>query len=617
MLNVLRRSVASWVVKALFILLIVSFGVWGVGDYIGTGPSEGPAITVGKTEIRFATAREEFDRDVNRVRSMMGNALTTEDARQLGFMHQTVNRLVAAATLEEAARVYGLVVPDELLIATISRQKDFQDTAGRFDPSLFRKTLAAGGQSEESYFAFLRRHMQHLQAGGPVTEGVTVPAALLDRLYQRRYERRVVEKVVILFAAMPAPPPPDPAALAEYHKAHAAVFTAPEYRTLSVLLLTGPAVAAQVSIPEETIRQAYEDSLPALRTPETRTVEQVLVPRRELAESLLERVRAGESFALSATKAGYAVTSLGRLTTRDAMEPPMAEAIFAAAVDTVSGPVESVFGWHVFRVTAIDPEGTPPLESMRDQIRQELVAEKTGDVVYDLSGKVEDLLNNGASLEEAAKQVGLTVTAFPPMDRSGAGVDGQKLPGLPVMKEFLPAAFALPPGAHSIMTESDDGFFVVRADQVTPSRLKPVDDVRDTLVEHWTAAQRRETARQQAEAVAARLKAGMPVHEAAKGGTPSVSQPLLRTDTQERFPPAFLEGLFGLAVGETSVGETPDAFIAGRLREILPPAGDADDTATLKEEVTDQYARDIFTQLTAALGREFGLAINPKVLEAP
>ncbi|KAF0113672.1 MAG: peptidyl-prolyl cis-trans isomerase D [Rhodospirillaceae bacterium] len=618
MLDVLRRSAASWVVKILFVILIVSFGVWGVADYIGSGPSEGPAITVGRTEISLATVREEFNRDVNRVRPMMGNAFTAEEARRLGFMHQTINRLVAATTLEEAARVYGLVAPDELLIATISRQTEFQDTTGRLDPALFRQTLAAIGQSEEAYFAILRRQLQRLQAGGPVTEGVAVPAALLDRLYHHLYEKRVVEKAVIPFAAMPAPSPPDPIVLAEYHTAHAAIFTAPEYRTLSVLLLTGPAVAAQVSISEETIRQAYDDSLPALRMPEMRTVEQVLLPRRELAETLLERVRAGESFVLAATEAGHTVTPLGRIT-RDAMEPALAGAIFAAAPEAVTGPVESAFGWHLFRVTAIAPEEVPPLESMRDQIRQELVAEKTGDVVYELSGKVEEILNGGASLEEAAGQVGLTVTTFTSLDRSGAGADGKVLSGLPTMKEFLPTAFALAPGAHSMMTESDDGFFVVRVDQLTPSRLKPVDEVRHTLVEHWTAAQRREASRQQAEALAARLKTGMPVQEATKGfvGTPGVSQPLLRTDTEEHFPPAFLERLFSLAIGETIVGETPDAFIAARLRTILPPAADAAVLAKLKEEVTDQYARDIFAQLTAALGREFGVTISPKVLEAP
>ena len=32
MLQALRSTVGSWIVKILFVLLILSFGVWGIGD---------------------------------------------------------------------------------------------------------------------------------------------------------------------------------------------------------------------------------------------------------------------------------------------------------------------------------------------------------------------------------------------------------------------------------------------------------------------------------------------------------------------------------------------------------------------------------------------------------
>ncbi len=617
MLDTLRRSASSWVIKILFVILILSFGIWGVGDYLTHRSAEEPAIAVGDITISMAAVQEEFSHDVNRLGAVMGNAFTAEEARRMGILYQTVNRLVLAAILDMAARAYGLAIPDELLLAAISRQKEFQDAEGRFDPVLFRHFVTASGQPEEAYFHHLRQQLLRAQVGGPVVAGVVVPVALIDRLYRHHYERRVAETVTVPIAAMPAPPPPDQAILEDFHKTHATAFTAPEYRTLSAILLTEPAVASLIAISEEMIRQAYDDSLSALRTPETRTVEQILFPERTQADAALERVRGGRSLAQTAAETAQWVTPLGRVTHAD-MESALADVVFAATVDTVVGPVPSAFGWHLFRVTAVEPERVPSLDAVRGRIREDLIAEKAGDIVYELSVKVEDALNGGVSLEDAAKQVGLTVATFAPMDRSGTGMDGKAIPDLPPMQAFLPTAFTVAAGTQNLMTESESGFFVVRVDAVVSSRLKSVGEIRQTLIDQWTAEQRREAARDQAEKVAERLKTGMSWHEAARNGIGAVdvSRPLLRTDADDHLPPAFVARLFDLAVGETAVNGTEEAFIVGRLREVIAPAADTAALANLKQEVTEQYARDVLTQFAAAIRREFDVVINPKVLEA-
>ena len=46
MLQALRSTVGSWIVKILFVLLILSFGVWGIGD-ISRGRTDTTAAEVG------------------------------------------------------------------------------------------------------------------------------------------------------------------------------------------------------------------------------------------------------------------------------------------------------------------------------------------------------------------------------------------------------------------------------------------------------------------------------------------------------------------------------------------------------------------------------------------
>jgi peptidyl-prolyl cis-trans isomerase D len=51
MLEAIRAHTGSFVVKLLFILLIISFGAWGIGDIIRTGVGKTSVASVGKVEI--------------------------------------------------------------------------------------------------------------------------------------------------------------------------------------------------------------------------------------------------------------------------------------------------------------------------------------------------------------------------------------------------------------------------------------------------------------------------------------------------------------------------------------------------------------------------------------
>ena len=63
MLQGLRRSAGSWVVKALMGLLVLSFAVWGIAD-IFTGYRGTAVATVGNTEIDGEEFRQKFQNEI-------------------------------------------------------------------------------------------------------------------------------------------------------------------------------------------------------------------------------------------------------------------------------------------------------------------------------------------------------------------------------------------------------------------------------------------------------------------------------------------------------------------------------------------------------------------------
>ncbi|MBF0129020.1 MAG: peptidyl-prolyl cis-trans isomerase [Alphaproteobacteria bacterium] len=622
MLDTLRKSTGSWVIKILFGLLIVSFGIWGIGDVVRGVGGGGPAIEVGAIAYDARAVTQEFSRDVARLRQVLGNELTNEEAQRMGLMNQTIQRIVSRATLEMGARSMGVSAPDEVVRSAVTRTKEFQDGRGQFDRNRFLQLVSANGYTEESFLHRLRSDIVRSHMLEPVSLGAAPPKVLVEAIYRHRNEKRVAETLTVATSSLPAPPAPTPAELAAFHKEHAASFTSPEYRTVTALILNESTVAGDVRISDEALATAYEQHMDEFHTPERRRVEQALFETREQADAALMLIRQGRALADAARQvAGTSieVVSLDWVAKSEIVPAELGGAVFALPVDVVSDPLKSPFGWHLFRVTGSEPESTKPLAEVRARLEKDLIAEKSLDALYNVSGKVEDSLSAGASIEDAARKFNLKPEKFPEMDRSGLGRDGKPVAGLPRPKEFLASVFSAEQGKESAMVETDGGYFVLRVDSVAPSEVQPLDRVHAKVVEQWTAARRDEAARKKAKDLLDRLKAGGdPRGLAASGAAFALTKPLPRTgDTGANLPPSLLGDLFAHHPGDVVMAATEGGYVVARLKEIVPadPAADPLALSRISEELKSGIGADLASEFTAAIGRKFDIKVNRRALE--
>ena len=95
MLSNLREKILSWGAKILFALLIISFGLWGVGDYITGGGDRNEAVAeVGNRQITSRELKSQIKKALARFREIMGQNFTDEQARSLGIVDQTLNSMI-------------------------------------------------------------------------------------------------------------------------------------------------------------------------------------------------------------------------------------------------------------------------------------------------------------------------------------------------------------------------------------------------------------------------------------------------------------------------------------------------------------------------------------------
>jgi peptidyl-prolyl cis-trans isomerase D len=285
----------------------------------------------------------------------------------------------------------------------------------------------------------------------------------------------------------------------------------------------------------------------------------------------------------------------------------------------VSAPVKSPLGWHALKVAGIDPGREKSLAEVREQLSRELAEGKAVDEIYALSTRLEDALGGGASLEDAARSLGLDVRRVEAIDATGRDRSGAQLPDLP--EGFAQTVFATAEKSESVLTESGrDTFFVARVDAVTPAGLKPLADVRNDVVAAWTAEQRAERAKVKATAIAEAARGGtLQAAAQANGLSLRTSPPFQRAAARpaEGVPAAIIDDVFAAGQGEIRLVGADGGTYVVRVASIIEadPKARPEAVADLRGELDAQAQEDALAQLSSGIRREFPVTMNQNVLQ--
>ncbi len=622
MLQAIRSKVGSWVVKILFVLLIISFAVWGIGDF--TSGVTNDVAEVDDTTITQQELDRAFRDEVNRLRQMLGPDLTSEQAQQLGVLDQTLERLIQQRLLLLNARDKGIRVGDAAVARTVAEFPAFRNAFGQFDPNLMRALLQQAGMTEEMLVEQIRGDLARQQLVDTVAAGAGAPSTLADALYRHRGERRIADVVLIPASVMPAPPAPDEATLAQFHQEESVRYTAPEYRTFTVATLTAADLADEIAVSEEDLREAYAARSAEFIQPEVRDLVQVVLADEAAARKVAEAAAGGQSLEEAAKVAGAEAVPLDDVTVEDLL-PELAGPAFELAEGGVSQPIQSPLGWHVVAVRDVTPGGETPFEQVRDQLLAEVREERAIDRLFEVSNAIDDALAGGAGVEEAAEKAGASVVKIEQVDNRGVPAAGGDAVSVPGLATILETGFALGEGETSNVTETDEsGYVAVRVDKVTPAALRPLETIREQVVADWTASQQAEAARAKAEEVAAKLREGAaPDAVAAEipGATQTRTAALPRTPAQGEplpLPRGLLNELFGLPVGGVGIGEARDGMVVGKLVEVVPadPSAQPEIVTQVADSLRGAVANDLVTQYLAGLRQRHEVSVNRNALNS-
>lgn len=609
----------------LFALLIASFGVWGIGD-IFQGPQHSYSVAqVGKVSI----SQQEFSRtlrsDLARLAPQFGGRLDIEQAQAFGVVQQVMERLTTRALFEQHASDLGLVVTEDQLRKQILTLPAFQDATGRFDRFAYEGALRNSGLSEPAFLVALSGDIQRQQVVSAISGAATMPRAMADALYRYSAETRSADTVLFRNDSITDLPEPSDDQIKAYYDQESGSFLAPAFRSLGVLQINPAALTDEVAVTDEMLQQQYELRIDEYSIPERRNVSQVLYPSEEEAKDALAKIREGRDFASVASETGAGTpVSLGSISRAElsAQLPALAEGAFAVEDGGVSEPVQSPLGWHLAQATDFQEGEISPFEDVVDDLRATLQLTLATDTAIELANALDDTMAGGATLEEAASNLGLKVETFKRVDRSGNNEKGEKIEALPNDRTFINTAFSTEVGEESLLTETaQGGYFVVRVIDSIPAAAKPLDEVRDDVIAGWKAAERTRLLNEKAQALVESINnSGDFAALVEEAGLTVTTTPGLRRFNTAPTPGIPLDlptKLFELEEGKADVVEAADGVMVARLAAITPaPEAEADTAiAALQSNLVNRIQGDLVSQFTNTLNQTYSVEINNQNLD--
>lgn len=632
MLTALRRLSSTWIAKVLFVLLVASFAVWGIGDTVRNFGRDTALARVDGQAIEMEEAQAALRRETQRLSRALGQRFEDDPRVRRVLAEQAVDGLVLDRVLRAETERLGVVVPDAAVREFVFTLPGFRSPGGGFSRGVFEGFLRANGLTEQEFLAAVRADLARQQVSTAVRAGAAAPSLLAERILRWRDQQRAATVVSLPAAAAPEPPEPTEAALRRFHENNPRLFSSPEYREATVAVLTADILGREVEVSDADIEAAYEQRRGSFETPERRTLEQVLVQDEATARRIFEEWAGDPEMDFAAISA-RAEAAGGQATRLDSVErsglplPELAEAAFAAAPSSVAEPVRTPFGWHVLRVAGVELGRSRPLEAVRGELREALAQERAADLAFERANKVEDALAGGATLQEAAERFGLGYAAVR-TDAAGNGPDGEKLE-LPVIEAsrepLLRAVFEAERGAEPRLKETEAGFVAVDVKDVAPPALRPFEAVEAEVRAAYEADARRRAQEERAAALLAAARGGKSLADAAREaglGSREVGA-LKRAQGNEdapggAVPPELLAPLFELKPGEATMVPTRDGFAVAQLLDVSEPdpAADADALSRVRREAEQAIAADLEAQFVAALRARADVRINPRLLDS-
>ncbi len=423
------RGGQRWIVGSIVFIIGIVF-VFFMAQGNPSGPSNIDAFAmVGNVRIDLEDFRRARRRQDDYFRDSMGDRYNAEESR--AYIDQlTISGLIRNALFVREADKLGLRVSDDEVRALIRDFPGLRAADGTFSKEQYMNYAERQFGTERNFIETIRRDMLADKTRDLLLLSFGLSdAEVRDAL---RFERDQVRLIIVNI-----PTEVDP-----------------EFKS------SDEEIADLVENQEERLRTLYQKNIQEYDLPERAQARHILIRTsptasdeelqvsRERIEAIRQRIVDGEDFAEVAKAESQDTGSAergGDLGTfqRGEMVPAFEDAVFNSSAGELSDVLKTEFGFHIFYTESVLPAESHSYEEASRELAQRALAEDAANREADQQAEeLSDLVEGGSSLEDAARELQLSIERTGLFGRRG----DHYIPTLGPSEEMMEFVFAAKEG---------------------------------------------------------------------------------------------------------------------------------------------------------------------------
>lgn len=530
MLQNIRERAQGWLAWLILIIVCVPFALWGVYNYFEGGSKVNVAEVNGRA-IDIQHFQEAFDNYKRQLEQSLGKKFDVNKLDQHKLKEQALEQLIDGILLQQAADDAHMRISDAQVVGAVRSFAAFQKD-GQFERKLYEERLAGAGMNPVAFEEKLRTDMLDGQVQQGIADTAFVTPDEVNAMSVLKEQKRDIVYTTISAQPYRKAVKLTDADIENYYKTHQKEFRIPEMVKIAYLELSVAELAKQIKPTEKELHDYYDQHKNKYQVAEQRSSDYILVhvPKNaskkqdeaahDEAETLLKRIRAGETFAEVAKSAATSkdaqqieANQLGFLS-KGVMGDAFDHALFSLKQGQVSDVVRTKDGYIIIKLKDIKAGTVKSFAQVKDEVEQAYRKGQAERKYFDKADQLGNLVfENPDSLKTASEKLGLPIKHSDYFTKSG----GQ---GITANPKVLDAAFGpdvLEQGQNSEPLDlGNNRTVVIRDADHRPPTTRSLADVRAQIKDELTAQTAAEEARKQGQQILKRLRGG---EDRAKVGT--------------------------------------------------------------------------------------------------
>ena len=377
------------IIQIVLAIVLLPFAFFGMESYFQDRGSQRAVVKVGDYEISEQELSNAVRERQDQLRNMSGGRIDPALLESSELRMSVLDTLVRQRVLIDPAVRSGMTVNIDQLRGYITQAPVFQED-GKFSITRYEQFLKGRNETATQFENRVKQELLLGQLAEAYTGSSIVSRSVAEKLLRISDQQREVSRAVVPAEKFVAAVKLEEDAAKKYYDSHQDEFRNPEQVRIEYVTLSIDALAPQVQVSEADMKKFYESNQRQFGVGETRQASHILIAvdksagddakkkARAQAEQIYNEVKKNPgAFAELAKKQSQdpgSATNGGDLGTfgRGSMVKAFDDAVFSMKAGEVSPPVETEYGYHVIRVTGINPAQMKSFEQARPVIEAEL-----------------------------------------------------------------------------------------------------------------------------------------------------------------------------------------------------------------------------------------------------